>query len=195
METVELEPFFARTWLVAASKSSEGLVSDDQETLEEFKSWEDIQSRLMGDLSPSVSLISSEDTTVQEKLPRMLKSLGHKAEAFNGICRQAPVISNNVKEACFDMQIQLLDFFSSSIKRIHDANEGGAYHHVETPVQYIERRYATTNQELGEAVARVEKLMGIDLVSRPRLPQVRGADGAVSKCLMLPHTRLTWCFD
>ncbi|KAK0747419.1 pfs domain-containing protein [Apiosordaria backusii] len=230
METTRLEAFFSSTWLAATSKSSEGLDSDDQETLEEFKSWEDIQSRLISDLSPSISLvqpalghlrefiqffesklgpkldasiiwgtlacllqISSEDAAVQEKLPRMVKSLAHKAEAFNGICRHAPVISNNMKEACFDMQIQLLDFFSSSIKRIHDANEGGPY--FGTPVQYIERRYATTNQELGEAVARVEKLIGINLVSQPRFPQARGADNTVSKCLMLPHTRLTRCFD
>ncbi|KAK3987104.1 hypothetical protein QBC44DRAFT_372395 [Cladorrhinum sp. PSN332] len=98
-----------------------------------------------------------------------------------------------MKEACFDMQIRLLECFSSSVKRIHDVDEGGP--DFGTPIQYIERRYATANQELGEAVARVERLIDIGLVSRPQFPQAQRSNDAVSKCLMLPHARLTRFFD
>lgn len=53
----------------------------------------------------------------------MIKSLAHKAEAFNGYCNQAHLVGNLVKEACFDMQILFLDFFTASINYIHGAGE------------------------------------------------------------------------
>lgn len=45
----------------------------------------------------------------------MVKSFAHKAEAFNGYCNEAQVIGNLVKEACFDIQILFVDFFTASI--------------------------------------------------------------------------------
>jgi hypothetical protein len=53
----------------------------------------------------------------------MIKSLAHKAEAFNGYCHEAQVVGNPVKEACIDMQILFVDFFTASIHYIHGADE------------------------------------------------------------------------
>ncbi len=65
----------------------------------------------------------SEDTENLEKIPRMIKSLGHKAEVFNGFCNEVDVLSNPVKEACFDMQIRFLDFFTASIQYLHSTDD------------------------------------------------------------------------
>lgn len=46
----------------------------------------------------------------------MLKSVGYKAEAFNGyhaVCREN---LDQIKEACFDIQIQLVEFFTGAVK-------------------------------------------------------------------------------
>lgn len=53
----------------------------------------------------------------------MIKSLAHKAEAFNGYCDDAQVVGNSMKEACFDMQTLFVDFFTASINYIHRADE------------------------------------------------------------------------
>lgn len=67
--------------------------------------------------------LAAEDTETLGKIPRMLKSLAHKAEAFNGYCNEVQVVGNPVKEACFDMQVLFVDFFIASINYIHGAGE------------------------------------------------------------------------
>lgn len=61
----------------------------------------------------------------------MVKSLAHKAEAFNSYCDAVLAVGNPIKEACFDMQILLVEFFTVLINYIHGAGEApqhGAYY-------------------------------------------------------------------
>lgn len=53
----------------------------------------------------------------------MVKSLIYKAETFNGYYKKASIMETPVKEACFDMQVLFVDFFTSSIKYIHGDDE------------------------------------------------------------------------
>ena len=45
----------------------------------------------------------------------MIKSLGYKAEAFKGYYTASRESSDQIKEACFDIQIQLVEFFASAV--------------------------------------------------------------------------------
>lgn len=64
-----------------------------------------------------------EDSEMLEKVPRMIKAIAHKAEAFNTYCASVSLVSNPVKEACFDMQILFVEFFTHSIQCLHGTNE------------------------------------------------------------------------
>ena len=48
----------------------------------------------------------------------MIKSIGYKTEAFNGYCASSGNIDNRMKEACFDIQILLVEFFTDAINTI-----------------------------------------------------------------------------
>lgn len=61
----------------------------------------------------------------------------------------------------------------------------------EIPLRRIERRFTSINQELGEAVARVETLM---ISTSARQLQPRQFNN-VARCLMLPPLRISRCFD
>ncbi|KAK8130629.1 hypothetical protein PG999_003009 [Apiospora kogelbergensis] len=56
-----------------------------------------------------------------DDVPPMIKSLTLKAEAFNQCRTGSHLDSNTIKEVCFDIQIQLLDFISNSFKDIRHA--------------------------------------------------------------------------
>jgi hypothetical protein len=49
-------------------------------------------------------------------MQRVLKSIGYKADSFNTYMAAATSVSNQLKESCFDMQVQLLEFFIDAIK-------------------------------------------------------------------------------
>lgn len=53
----------------------------------------------------------------------MLKSLGYKAEAFKGYYAMSRENLDQMKEACFDIQIQLVEFFTSVIKSMRGEEE------------------------------------------------------------------------
>lgn len=59
----------------------------------------------------------------------MIKSLAHKAEAFNNYCDvvNMETVGTSIQEACFDIQIQFVDFFTAAIKSIHGDDEGPLY--------------------------------------------------------------------
>lgn len=61
----------------------------------------------------------------------------------------------------------------------------------ETPIRLIELRFAQTNQELGEAVTRVEKLVTLNSSLHVKVPH----SGGRARCLMIPPTRTTRFFD
>jgi hypothetical protein len=57
----------------------------------------------------------------------MVKAFSHKAESFNSFCEAMPVISNPIKEACFDMQMVFVSFLEEAIKSLRGDGEV-AYH-------------------------------------------------------------------
>ncbi|KID94053.1 pfs domain-containing protein, partial [Metarhizium majus ARSEF 297] len=147
--------------------------------------------------------LAADDPETLGKIPRMVKSLAHKAEAFNRFGHDVQVVSNPIKEACFDMQMLLVEFFTVSISYIHQAGDvplhhGGSPYRRESgsPLQLIEQRHATTNQELGEAVSRVEKLIQMN---SSKSAQKQSTDAIVKapklRCLMLPPIKTTRFFD
>ncbi|KAI9842891.1 MAG: hypothetical protein M1837_006723 [Sclerophora amabilis] len=130
----------------------------------------------------------------------MVQSLTHKAETFNGYCKELQVVGNPVKKAAFDMQILFLDFFTASIKYIHGASEVPRHrtnvssaHSQESgsPYQLIERCYTTTNHELGGALTWVEKLVRINSPTLVKSLVSTNANVAATRlhCLMLPQTK------
>ncbi|KAL3952370.1 hypothetical protein ACCO45_012313 [Purpureocillium lilacinum] len=139
------------------------------------------------------------------KVPRMVKSLAHKAEAFNGYCKNNQAVDDPAKEACFDMQILFIEFFTASINFIHGAGDLER-HRIsndpypgdgDTPFRLIEQRYTVTNQELGEALIRVEKLARVKSSSWAQSSKRININTTekITRCLMLPQTRTTRCFN
>lgn len=57
----------------------------------------------------------------------MLKSLGYKAEAFKGYYTVSRENLDQLKEACFDIQVQLVEFFTSVIKSMRGEEEETNY--------------------------------------------------------------------
>lgn len=57
----------------------------------------------------------------------MLKSLGYKAEAFKGYYTGSRKNLDQIKEACFDIQIQLVEFFTSAVKSMRGEEEETRY--------------------------------------------------------------------
>lgn len=168
---------------MAIERSKISLDPDDLETVESFKSWEEVQEHALDGVSPSIALfrpalgqlsiftdffetqlgsdldasflwgslacllkasypgnwrlgskildqvnwqilqLATKDPKTLGKIPCMVKSLALKTEAFNGYCNEAQVVGNSVKEACFDMQILFVDFFTASINYIQGAGE------------------------------------------------------------------------
>lgn len=57
----------------------------------------------------------------------MLKSLGYKAEAFTGYYTASREDLDQMKEACFDIQIQLVEFFTCAVKSMRGEEEKTKY--------------------------------------------------------------------
>ncbi|KAJ6010017.1 hypothetical protein N7522_005033 [Penicillium canescens] len=70
--------------------------------------------------------VSSESPRATRTMQRVLKSIGYKADSFNACVAAMPVISRQMKETCFDIQVQLLNFFIDAIKCMHgeDGDDG-----------------------------------------------------------------------
>lgn len=82
-----------------------------------------VSARLPSPLGNSTVLIASQltaqDLQALPKIPRMLKSLGYKVEAFKRhYSASTQENAAQVKEACFDMQVQLVQFFTIAVKSI-----------------------------------------------------------------------------
>jgi hypothetical protein len=57
------------------------------------------------------------------RIPRMLKSLGYKAEDFKGYYAVSQEDLPSTKEPCFDIQVQLVRFFTSAVRSIRGGEE------------------------------------------------------------------------
>ncbi|KAM3507748.1 hypothetical protein MY11210_007028 [Beauveria gryllotalpidicola] len=52
--------------------------------------------------------VTAQDSVALGKIPRMIKSLGYKAEAFSVHYKASSDNRDQMKEACFDFQVQLI---------------------------------------------------------------------------------------
>lgn len=59
-----------------------------------------------------------------ENVPRIVKSLALKAEAFNHYCARTLTVTSPIKEVCFDMLFQYVEFFTTAIGEIRTAGKG-----------------------------------------------------------------------
>ncbi|KAF2963290.1 hypothetical protein GQX73_g10280 [Xylaria multiplex] len=142
--------------------------------------------------------LAAEDEENLGQIPRLVKSLAHKAEAFNSYTSEAHVVGNLVKETCFDIQILFVEFLTASILYIHEAGEhreipgtSTSRQEAQTPAQRIERRYRCVNQDVTQALERVEKLIQTNVPTRV---DVLSSEPR-SRYLMRPHTHTTRMFD
>jgi hypothetical protein len=71
--------------------------------------------------------VSSESSRAARTIHRVLKSIGYKADSFNSCVATLPVIPSQIKEACFDIQVQLLEFFVEAVKCIRGEEDDGRY--------------------------------------------------------------------
>ncbi|KAJ6084951.1 hypothetical protein N7499_004580 [Penicillium canescens] len=110
--------------------------------------------------------VSSESPRATRTMQRVLKSIGYKADSFNACVAAMPVISRQMKETCFDIQVQLLNFFIDAIKCMHgeDGDDGyGIRSSLEDPLALVEQRFLNLNTELNETLTRIEKLVQFNL--------------------------------
>lgn len=61
----------------------------------------------------------------------MIRSLVDAAEEFNRLCKDSDETDKHVKEACFDMHIQILEFLRDSIKYIRAGDQNAVGEHLQ----------------------------------------------------------------
>ena len=72
---------------------------------------------LSNDTLLTVQQLTARDSQALSKTPRMLKSLSYKAEAFKQYYYASSQDNlDQVKEVCFDIQVQLVEFFMTAVK-------------------------------------------------------------------------------
>ncbi|KAH8703633.1 pfs domain-containing protein [Talaromyces proteolyticus] len=137
-------------------------------------------------------------------IPAMIKPLTQKAAAFNRYCKNTQVVGNTVKEACFDMQVLFVNFFTDSINGLHAAGEGKKLQDRFPPgqesmslKQLIEHYHKTTKDGLNEALKRIEDLAltNLPMPVQPGPPTDTNRIPSRPRCLMLPHTKTFRFFD
>lgn len=67
------------------------------------------------DSNANISKLIGEDINNLGRVPRIIKALAHKAESFTMSCSTITSLNNPIKEAMFDMQIILLEYFAAVI--------------------------------------------------------------------------------
>ncbi|KAJ2993997.1 hypothetical protein NUW58_g1673 [Xylaria curta] len=163
--------------------------------------------------------VSSQSVAATQTTLRILRSIGYKAGTFNSCRATLPHIVNQIKEACFDIHMELVEFCVDAIKCLRGDHESdktykhfnhfAASHHLGKrqdgpmgPIEQLERRYASMNIELEKTLVQVEKLvqfsLSVDIHTKP--------GNAVSQTLqtipdrhptflLLPQTRTLRFFD
>ncbi|PNP51317.1 hypothetical protein THARTR1_08074 [Trichoderma harzianum] len=113
--------------------------------------------------------LTAQDLQALSKIPRMLKSLGYKVEAFKRhYSASTQENADQVKEACFDIQVRLVQFFTTTAKSLRGGedeiqnNKGAGQdhrHEQEDPWSRLQCEFASTNQALSETLSRVGNLV------------------------------------
>ncbi|KAI0384927.1 hypothetical protein F5Y04DRAFT_276993 [Hypomontagnella monticulosa] len=146
-------------------------------------------STLWGSLARLLEL-TSEDLGRLGKIPGMIQDLFYKAEEFNNLFNGISETGNVAKEICFDMQLQYLEFFITSIKHIHgEVSDTGS--------DLIEKQYTSTKEKLSSYLARAQKLGGMNSSSGTNPPSDTDIvlKNSEFRCLMLPETKINRLFD
>ncbi|CAG9981265.1 unnamed protein product [Clonostachys byssicola] len=135
-----------------------------------------------------------------DQLPRMVKSLALKAESFNHYCTRINILTCSIKEVCFDIQHQFVDFFTIAIKEIRLAESrdcGVVVTNVSSaPQEIIRRRYEEASVIVGEALSRLSKLetAGSFLVDPTTSGAVRSTPPK-QRCILMPPVKTSRIFD
>ncbi|KAH8695778.1 hypothetical protein GQ44DRAFT_744505 [Phaeosphaeriaceae sp. PMI808] len=142
--------------------------------------------------------LAARDTKAKSHIPRMLKSLCHKAEAFVGYYDNSQETSDQFKEVYFEIQVRLLEFFTNAIKTVcgEEDDTTVAYGQQDSPWSVLQRRFVATNQDLAEAVMRVEKLAAARSIDPGR--QSSSDIAALTqqfRCMILPTKKASRYFN
>ncbi|KAI0545208.1 pfs domain-containing protein [Xylaria curta] len=149
---------------------------------------------------------------------RMLRSIGYKADTFNACYAALPHVVNQIKEACFDIMIELVEFGVDAIKCLRGDNDSSLYQnsthfgalvhatprqdYFTNPVEQMEKRYASVNLELEKILGQVERLVqfNMSLAIRaqpvnPDAPRTLAMQDKKPSYFLLPQTRTLRFFD
>ncbi|OAQ97307.1 hypothetical protein LLEC1_00074, partial [Akanthomyces lecanii] len=141
--------------------------------------------------------ITTEDPMALNRIPRMIKSVGYKAEAFIGQCATSFEDRDEIKEACLDIQVQLVRFFTAAVQFLRSEELSTTTYGEGDPWQRLQRRFTSTNQELTETLARLESLA----IVRRRADHGSAPDVTTTpvqgrlRCLMLPTKKFSRFFN
>ncbi|EHK22215.1 uncharacterized protein TRIVIDRAFT_191059 [Trichoderma virens Gv29-8] len=113
--------------------------------------------------------LTARDLQALSKIPQMLESLGYKIEAFEQhYSASTSENANQVKEACFDIQVQLVQFFTTAVKSLrgkedethHYKRAGQDHPHgQEDRWSWLQRKCTNTYRALSETLERIENLV------------------------------------
>ncbi|KAK1706800.1 hypothetical protein BDP67DRAFT_413557 [Colletotrichum lupini] len=157
-------------------------------------------SYLWGSLACLLQLVSR-DIKTRDQIPRMIKTLMFKVEAFNSYSSRIQPVTTPVKEVCFDLQFHLAEFFTTSIRQIRAAGIVfwsyvkpcclGHRNSDNEPQQKIQRRHEMATLEITELLSRLEVL---DKTRRSIGPAIRYS-GPTQRCIMMPPASTSHLFD
>ncbi|KAM0666628.1 hypothetical protein ACQRIU_004483 [Beauveria bassiana] len=142
--------------------------------------------------------ITAQDSVALGKIPRMIKSLGYKAEAFSVHYKGSSDNRDQLKEACFDIQVQMVRFLAACIQSMRGEEATPAAHLVEgesSPWNLLQRDFTRTNQELAETLAQVESLAAVHLKTDHAASSDMAACRPRFRCLMAPTKNVSSFFD
>ncbi|CZT44953.1 uncharacterized protein RSE6_05214 [Rhynchosporium secalis] len=113
--------------------------------------------------------LTIQDSQALLRIPKMLKALGYKAQAFN---RHYSTISqgdpDHVKEVCFAIQVSLVKFFTTAVNTIRSPESaiqlykqetGNCLHGQEGPGSSFQSEFIIVTQSLSEVLARIDNLI------------------------------------
>ncbi|KAI7781720.1 hypothetical protein LA080_014486 [Diaporthe eres] len=136
--------------------------------------------------------VSCENPKTIRTIIRVLRSIGYKAGSFNTCYAAMNTMTGQMKEACFDMQVQILEFFIDAIKCMRDELSAGGNTGREDPLTLLERHFLSMNRELNEILTRVEKSTqyGVPMVVQGKSsPAPYQTSSQTKPYLLLPPTR------
>ncbi|KAF4992903.1 hypothetical protein FGRMN_6846 [Fusarium graminum] len=103
--------------------------------------------------------ISAEIPRSPRTIQRLLKTIGYRVDSFNTFWSATPTVMSQMKEACFDIQVQLLEFFIDVIRCLRgDPELAPPTRFDNDPSQAMRARFVSTDEDLDEILTRVEKL-------------------------------------